>query len=268
MSRPDSDFGQLISIMKLLRAPEGCPWDKKQTHRTLYKYLVEETYELIDAINEDDSESIKDELGDVLLQVVFHAQIASEKNEFTITDVIKNLCEKLVRRHPHIFGNKKITSAEEVILNWEKIKKQEKQKAKKTLSVLEDIPSGLPPIQKAEKIQKKVNRQGFDWKDSSGPLNKIYEELNELAEELASPDPKASAVEEEVGDVLFSMVNYARHLDVVPSDALEKTNRKFVKRYSLMETFIATDKKKFESLSLQELDEYWEKAKNLLAKNG
>jgi tetrapyrrole methylase family protein/MazG family protein len=256
-------FNDLVSIMAKLRGPDGCPWDRKQTSESILRYTIEEVYEFADAVHVRCAESMKEELGDILLQVVFHAQMARDQGNFSINDVIQILCEKLIRRHPHIFANGKADSAERVIEVWEQIKVNEKGMENEPL--LSNIPRGLPPLLKAEKIQKKVMKVGFEWPDFSGPLHKIKEELEELANEIeiwrSRKKSKNSRMAQEFGDLLFSMVNLARHLEIDPAAALEMANLKFKDRFSRLEELMKKDGKVLKDEPLEEMERYWQKAK-------
>jgi XTP/dITP diphosphohydrolase len=245
-------FERLLNIMDDLRAK--CPWDKKQTIESLRHLTIEETYELADAILEDDMEELKGEIGDIMLHMVFYSKIASEKSAFTITDVLNTICDKLVHRHPHIYGDVEAEDEETVKANWEKLKLKEGK-----TSVLQGVPKSLPALVKASRIQEKVKGIGFDWENPTQVLEKVYEELDELKVEV---DQKSNKVEEEFGDVLFSMINYARFVGVDPEMALERTNKKFMNRFQLMEAQLKKDNKTFSEMNLEEMDVYWEKAKN------
>ena len=246
-------FERLLTIMDELR--EQCPWDKKQTMQSLRHLTIEETYELTDAIIENDIDEVKKELGDLMLHIVFYARIASETKEFDITDVINEICEKLIHRHPHIYGDLKVTDEEEVKKNWEKLKLKEGKK-----SVLEGVPKSLPALVKAVRIQDKARGIGFDWDNKSQVWNKVKEEINELQVEI---DAKSDKIEDEFGDVLFSLINYARFINVNPEDALEKTNKKFIKRFQFMESEVKKIDKQLSDLTLQEMEIYWNKAKHI-----
>ena len=239
-----------------------CPWDKKQTMETLRPLTIEETYELGDAILENDLEGIKKELGDLILHIVFYAKIGAEKNAFTITDVINGICDKLIHRHPHIYGDVKVKDDEEVKANWEKIKLAEKANdgSAKDRSVLEGVPRGLPSLVKAIRIQDKARGVGFDWEHRDQVWEKVQEELGELKQEVDSGSAKQA---DELGDLLFSIVNYARFLNIDPDEALERTNRKFIQRFQYLETEARKDGKKLGEMSLAEMDLYWERAKTL-----
>lgn len=251
-------FARLLTIMDDLR--EKCPWDKKQTIQSLRHLTIEETYELADAIQANDLNGIKGELGDLFLHLVFYSKIGSESGAFDVTEVLNGICDKLIHRHPHIYGDVKADSEEEVKANWEKIKLQEGKK-----SVLEGVPNTLPALIKAMRIQEKVKGIGFEWSEIEDVKNKVIEEFSELHEAQQTMDPEK--IEDEFGDVLFSLINYARFIDVNPEDALESTNRKFKSRFQKMEELIAEDAQNMTEMSLEEMDVYWEKAKVLL-RNG
>lgn len=250
-------FERILTIMDELRTQ--CPWDKKQTFESLSYLTIEETYELTGAIMDKDLDEIKKELGDLLLHIVFYARIASESKAFDIADVIHSVCDKLIERHPHIYGDVVAETEEEVKSNWEKIKLQEGKK-----SVLSGVPKGLPAMVKAQRIQEKVRGIGFDWDDQEQVFEKVVEEINELKAEV---DAQSNQVESEYGDVLFSLINYGRFLGLQPESALEKTNQKFMKRFMLMEEMAASDGANFSDMNLQEMDVYWEKAKKILAQS-
>lgn len=246
-------FSRLLDIMDNLR--EKCPWDRKQTFQSLRHLTIEETYELGDAILENNNEEIKKELGDLLLHIIFYAKIGSEKKVFDITDIANQISEKLIRRHPHIYGNLKAYDADEVSSNWEIIKLNEGKK-----SVLDGVPKALPALIKAYRVQEKASSVGFDWDDIDGVLNKVEEELEELRIELT--EKKIDNIESEFGDLLFSLINYARFLEINPENALEKTNRKFIKRFKYIESSANKVKKKINELSKEEFDFFWQKAKS------
>ncbi|MGB5435009.1 MAG: nucleoside triphosphate pyrophosphohydrolase [Maribacter sp.] len=247
-------FDRLLTIMDELR--EQCPWDRKQTMLTLRHLTIEEMYELADAILEGDLVEVKNELGDLLLHIVFYAKIGSETNDFDIADVCNSICEKLIHRHPHIYGDVKVKDEEEVKQNWENIKLKEGKK-----SVLEGVPKGLPALVKANRIQDKVAGVGFDWEKPEQVFEKVKEELSELQEEIKSGN--ADKVESEFGDVLFSMINYARFLKVDPENALERTNKKFIDRFQYLENKAKELGKSLKDMTLREMDVYWEEAKSL-----
>ena len=246
-------FARLLGIMDDLRAK--CPWDKKQTMESLRHLTIEEVYELGDAILDNDMDEISKELGDLLLHIVFYAKIGSESNDFNITDVINRICDKLVERHPHIYGDVEVIDEEEVKANWEKLKLKEGKK-----SVLEGVPKSLPSMVKAVRIQDKARGVGFDWEHRDQVWEKLNEEMMELKSEV---DQKSENIESELGDVLFSVINYARFIGVNPEDALEKTNKKFIKRFQYLEKASKEDGKEMSEMTLEEMDKYWEKAKNL-----
>ncbi|MEQ5789543.1 nucleoside triphosphate pyrophosphohydrolase [Muricauda sp. NFXS6] len=245
---------RLLTIMDELR--EQCPWDKKQTMQTLRHLTIEETYELGDAILDNDLEEVKKELGDILLHIVFYAKIGSETRDFDIADVANGICEKLINRHPHIYGDVKVENEDEVKQNWENIKLKEGKK-----SVLEGVPNGLPSLVKANRIQDKVSGVGFDWEKPEQVFEKLKEELGELQEEVEANN--ADKMESEFGDVLFSMVNYARFLKINPENALERTNKKFIKRFQYLEGKAKEAGKSIQDMTLAEMDVYWEEAKQL-----
>lgn len=253
-------FLRLLEIMDTLRAE--CPWDKKQTMETLRPLTIEETYELGDAILNDDHQEVKKELGDLLLHMVFYAKIGQEKGAFDITDVLNGICEKLIRRHPHIYGDMKVKDDEEVKANWEKIKLAEKARnasaGEKAPSVLDGVPRGLPSLVKAIRVQDKARGVGFDWEHRDQVWAKVHEELGELKHEVDSGSTKQA---EELGDVLFSLVNYARFLGIDPDEALERTNRKFIQRFQYLERESAQDGKVMGEMTLAEMDAYWNRAK-------
>ncbi|SVB71988.1 uncharacterized protein METZ01_LOCUS224842 [marine metagenome] len=254
-----SNFENLISIMKTLRSDKGCPWDREQTHESLRPYLIEEAYEVLDAIDAKDDNELKIELGDLLLQVVFHAQLAHEEGLFSIDDVSSAVSEKLIRRHPHVFGDAKADTSDQVLTNWEKIKQSEKGPGKK--SVLDGLPSHLPALLKAFRIQEKVARVNFDWQDIKAVFGKIREEISELEEAHDSTDQAAQ--EEEFGDLLFSLVNLARHLKVTPEDALRFTNEKFIRRFNYIEEKMSLTSESMDDATLEQLDLLWDEAKRL-----
>ena len=247
-------FERLLNIMDELR--EQCPWDKKQTLQTLRHLTIEETYELGDAILDNDLNEVKKELGDLLLHIVFYAKIGSETNDFDIADVANSICDKLINRHPHIYGDVKVKDEEEVKQNWEKLKLKEGKK-----SVLEGVPKSLPALVKASRIQDKVAGVGFDWEEPEQVWGKLQEELLEFKEEIKANDK--DKMEAEFGDVLFSMINYARFLRINPEDALERTNKKFIKRFQYLESKSKELNKSLQDMTLAEMDVFWEEAKKL-----
>lgn len=247
-------FERLLTIMDDLR--EKCPWDKKQTIQSLRHLTIEETYELADAILDESMQDIKEEIGDIMLHMVFYAKIASETNDFDIADALNSVCDKLVERHPHIYGDVIAETEEEVKSNWEKIKLKSGKK-----SVLEGVPNSLPSMVKATRIQEKARGIGFDWDNKEQVWEKVQEELNELKVEIDNNNIKN--IEDEFGDVLFSMINYARFIGVNPENALEKTNRKFISRFQFLETESKKDGKNIPEMSLDEMNFYWNKAKEI-----
>ena len=250
----NTSFLRLLKIMDELRAK--CPWDKKQTMESLSYLTIEETYELIDAIIEKDMEGVKGELGDLMLHLVFYAKIASETNDFDINDVINTVCDKLIERHPHIYGDVEVDSEEEVKANWEKIKLRKGKK-----SVLSGVPKSLPAMVKATRIQEKARGVGFDWDNREQVFEKVKEEFSELHHEIGESD-NTSKIEKEFGDVLFSMINYARFIGVDPEMALERTNKKFIGRFNFLEDKVKERKLDFSKLTLEQMDKIWEESKN------
>lgn len=248
-------FERLLTIMDELRA--SCPWDKKQTLESLRYLTIEEVYELSDAILDKDMTEIKKELGDLMLHMVFYAQIGSETNDFDMADVLNGICEKLIFRHPHIYSDVKANDAETVSQNWEKLKLKEGRE-----SVLDGVPQSLPAIVKAYRIQEKVKGVGFDWEKPEQVWEKVEEELQEFKVEAEKENEK-DKTEAEFGDLLFSLVNYARFIDINPEDALERTNKKFIKRFKYLESESKKDGKEISEMSLAEMDVYWNKAKTL-----
>ena len=245
-------FGRLLDIMDDLR--EKCPWDKKQTLESLRHLTIEETYELGDAILDGDLQEVKKEVGDLLLHLVFYAKIGSEKGAFDIADVSHSLCDKLVERHPHVYGDTQVDNEEEVKQNWEKLKLK-----KKTDSVLSGVPKSLPALVKAERIQDKVAGVGFDWDNRSQVLDKVKEEIAELEEAVS--DKETDAMEDEMGDVFFSLINYCRYIDVNAEAALERTNKKFIRRFQAMEEMTRQENTRLSDMNLEEMDKLWQRSK-------
>jgi len=255
-------FDRLLTIMDELR--ENCPWDKKQTMESLRHLTIEETYELSDAILEDDLEEVKKELGDLMLHNVFYARIGDEKKAFDIADVLNGVCEKLIERHPHIYGDVEASDEQAVKENWEKIKLKEKGNRKK--SVLGGVPKSLPALVKAMRIQEKARGVGFDWEKSSQVWEKVEEEMQEFKQEFNIDNGQKidkQKAQSEFGDLMFSLINYARFVDINPEEALERTNKKFIKRFQYLEAESRKDGKDIASMSLEEMDAYWERAKSL-----
>ena len=247
------EFIKFYELVKQLR--NECPWDKEQTHESLRRCLLEEAYEVLEAIDNNDKPELKKELGDLLLQVVFHAVLGEESNDFNMTEIMSEEREKLIRRHPHIFADVKVNGSEEVKANWERLKKKEGR-----VSALDGIPPELPALFKAYRIQEKASKVGFDWKESEPVFNKIQEELEELRVNVESGKPKPD-IEDEMGDLLFSIVNYARFLKINPEDALRGTIQKFSKRFRCIEQKAKNNGKELDLMTLAEMDELWEEAK-------
>lgn len=256
-TEPSTAFLRLLNVLDTLRTE--CPWDKKQTMETLRHLTIEETYELSDAILEGDLEEVKKELGDVMMHLVFYARIASETNDFTIVDVLNSVCDKLISRHPHIYGDVKVLDEQDVKRNWEKLKLKEGNK-----SVLAGVPAGLPSLVKASRIQEKARGVGFDWEDKAQVWEKVEEEMQEFKEEFNVADNTAIDIEKaegEFGDLLFSLINYARFININPENALEKTNKKFIKRFQYLEEKAKESGKELQDMTLAEMDVYWNEAK-------
>jgi MazG family protein len=260
-------FEKLVEIMATLRGPNGCPWDKQQDRNSLKPMLVEETYEVLEAIDNKDPEGLAEELGDLLLHITFHAQIGKEAGEFDIDAVIDGICEKLIRRHPHVFGNETASSPEEVVKNWEAIKAQEKaQKLKNRTpeqrSLLEGIPKQLPALHEAHQISSRAVRVGFEWPNIEGVFQKLEEETRELKDAMTGPEEtRQSRVEDEIGDLLFVVVNLARFLKIDSESALKRSNRKFKTRFQHMEAQLAREGKTLDETSLEEMERLWQQAK-------
>lgn len=248
----------LVEVMAQLRAPNGCLWDLEQNHSSLRRYIVEEVYEILEAIDAADAENLCEELGDLLLQIVFHARIAEECGEFSIQDVVNTVATKMVRRHPHVFGNITVHSAGEVLVNWDKIKQREKGAVRQ--SILDGISPGLPSLLRAFKLQSKAAKVGFDWDNIAPVWQKVAEEIQELREAVAENVP--AAIEAELGDVLFAVANLARHLKVEPETALNGTNNRFLQRFNYIENYARQQQLSWQDLTLDELDKLWEQAKD------
>jgi MazG family protein len=262
-------FDRLVEIMTTLRGPNGCPWDKQQDFNSLKPMLVEEVYEVLEAIENSDFEGLSEELGDLLLHVVFHAQLGKEAGKFDINTVVEKISDKLVRRHPHVFGDESASTPEEVIKNWEAIKAQEKADKKKTQtpeqrSLLGGIPSKLPALHEAHQISARVARVGFDWPGIEGVFEKLQEEVSELKDVIAKDggDSRIDRLEDEIGDMLFVIVNIARHLKIDSESALKRANRKFKSRFRFIEDEIAKQGKNLDQTSLEEMEALWRKAKS------
>ncbi|MCF6097711.1 nucleoside triphosphate pyrophosphohydrolase [Thermovorax subterraneus] len=248
----------LVDIMARLRGENGCPWDKAQTPETLKPFLLEETFEVIDAIDRSDPKELSEELGDLLLQIVFLSRIGEERGEFKFDDVVQIICEKMIRRHPHIFGEKRLESAEEVLKHWEEIKKEEKEVGSYA-ETMDKIPESFPALMKAYKVQEKAARVGFDWENVDGALEKVYEELNELKEVYKGDD--RGKIMEEIGDLLFAMVNVARFLGVNPELALREATNKFIRRFKYVEETSSKMGKKLQEMTLEDMDRLWDEGK-------
>ena len=260
------DFDELVDVMARLRAPGGCPWDREQTYESLAPYLLEEAFESFDAIQEASEgkpENLREELGDLLLQIIFHSQIAEEAGDFTIGDVCAGITRKMILRHPHVFGDKKFDTANEVLQNWDELKKAEREITKKEEkakdSILDEVPLAFPALIEADKLTKKAAKVKFDWENTEQIFDKFAEEINELKTAISKNESKN--IEEEIGDLLFAVVNLARKLKVEPETALKKTNRKFRQRFKFIETNLKANGKSLEETNLQEMDALWNEAK-------
>lgn len=261
------EFDELVRVMEKLRAPGGCPWDREQTYESLGQYLLEESYEAFDAIQEanetGDTANLREELGDVLLQVVFHSTIAKEIGDFTIDEVAAGVSQKLILRHPHVFEDKKLETADDVLNNWDDLKKEERKKSGKVEkmndSILDDVPLAFPALIEANKLTKKAAKVGFDWENVEQIFDKLDEEVSEL--KSAIDEKNEDEIKEEIGDLLFVLVNLARKLGVEPENALKKTNRKFRKRFEFIEEQLKLKNKKLEESNLEEMDALWNKSK-------
>jgi tetrapyrrole methylase family protein / MazG family protein len=259
-------FRRLVDVMARLRSPDGCPWDREQTHATLRRYMVEECHEVLDAVDEGDDGKLAEELGDVLLQVVFHAELAEERGAFDIDAVCRAIVAKLERRHPHVFGDVQVSGSADVLRNWEAIKKDERREARAPDSVLAGVPRSLPSLPRAQAVQKKAASVGFDWDDPSGAYEKLREELDEVGEAVALGD--RAKVREELGDLLFAAINVARMLDLDADEALRGTLKKFEERFHYIEQCAAADGRSLEAMSIIEMDALWEEAKAARGGNG
>ena len=262
------NFDELIDVMARLRAPGGCPWDREQTYESLAPYLLEEAFESFDAIqdaSEGKPENLREELGDLLLQIIFHSQIAEELGDFTIEDVCAGITKKMVLRHPHVFGDKKFDTATDVLNNWDELKKAEREITKKEekpkTSILDEVPLAFPALIEANKLTKRAAKVGFDWENVEQIFDKLNEEVDELKAEISRSE--SDKIEEEVGDLLFVIVNLARKLDVDSETALKKTNRKFRRRFSFIESELKKQAKSFEESNLEEMDALWNEAKKI-----
>jgi len=254
------DLNELTSLMARLRGPDGCPWDRKQTADSLKPFLIEECYEVVDALDEHDPSKVKEELGDLLFQIVFHARIAEENGQFSMHDVISANIEKMTRRHPHVFGDAKLSTDKEVLANWEEIKKKEKgYEARK--SVLEGVPRHLPSLLRAHSLQERAARVGFDWSKIDEALPKLDEEIAEFKTSLHQKD--AAGIEEELGDIFFMLVNISRFLRVNPEDALRKTISKFIRRFRYIEEHAENNNRSLNDMTLDEMEALWQEAKGV-----
>lgn len=258
------NVNDLIDIVEILRSPGGCPWDIEQDHKSIRRDFLEETYEVIEAINKDDRDGLLEELGDVLLQVVFHAQIEREKNSFDLNDVADGVCKKMIERHPHVFGNVSAETSEQVLENWDVIKKQTKQQKSQTESML-SIPREFPALMRADKVQKKAAKVGFDWDSVDGALDKVSEELDELKEAITMG--VVENANEELGDLLFSVVNVSRFINVDSEEALTKATDKFIDRFSKVEKMAEEKGLNIKETDLDELDKLWDEAKKVSKKD-
>ena len=250
------EIDALIETIHRLRAPGGCPWDREQTHKSILSCLLDETYEFFEAVENADAKGMREELGDLLLQVVLHAEIARETGAFTIDEVARDINEKLIRRHPHVFGDVEVASSKEVLKNWETIKKGEKEHRK---YLVDDIPDALPALFRAEKMQRRVARVGFDWSDMNPVLDKVEEEFAEFRQAIANTDHHNA--EEELGDILFALVNVGRHKNICAEDALRATVKKFARRFRYIEDAFTAQGRDIHKATLQEMDALWEESK-------
>lgn len=258
---------QLLEIMRALRDPEsGCPWDRQQDFQSLIPFTIEEAYEVADAIERNNLDDVKSELGDLLFQIVFYSQLAEEQNKFNFNDVAKSISEKLTRRHPHVFANAKITNVEEQTKEWEKLKQQErKDKAKlnlSSLSHLDDVSRTLPSLMRAEKLQKRAAKEGFDWPDVKGVMAKVYEELEEVQEEIDAKEREHARLEDEIGDLFFSCINLSRHVGVDAEQSLRNANLKFERRFRELENMAVNKGRQVSEMSVDELEMLWQTVKN------
>jgi tetrapyrrole methylase family protein/MazG family protein len=254
-----SSFEELVAVMARLRGEGGCPWDREQTHASLKPYLVEEVYEALEAIDQGDDAELRRELGDVLLQVVFHAQIANEEGRFSIEEVCRSIVDKLIRRHPHVFGQTLAENAEQVLANWERIKQDERREADKPDSALEGVPRQLPALLRAQRIQNKAAKVGFDWKQVEGPLDKVEEEWGEFRR--ACQGGSAQELEEEFGDLLFALVNVSRFLKLDAEETLRRAVDKFERRFRAVEAVFRAQGRQMQESTLEEMDQVWDQVK-------
>ena len=258
MNNKSNNFQKLVDIMARLRSEDGCPWDREQTRETLKPYLIEEAYEVLEALDEGNAQGLKEELGDLLFQIIFHAQIAKERGEFDIDDVIKKISEKMISRHPHVFGDERFETSKEVLKQWDERKKEE---GKLRESVLEGVPKELPSLLRAHRLQSRASKVGFDWKRLEDVMDKLEEELGEFRAALAHKEK--AAIEDELGDIFFVLVNISRFVGVNPEDALRKTIAKFISRFRYIERKAAEAGKGLSGMTLEEMDALWEEAKHM-----
>lgn len=256
------DINDFLRLVTVLRSPVGCPWDRKQTHESIKKNFIEETYEVVEAINKADAEGLKEELGDVLLQVAMHSEMESEKGSFDFNDVVNDICKKLVVRHPHVFGDAAAQSSDEALQNWDQVKLKTKGMKKQGEAMIK-VPREFPALMRAQKVQEKAAKAGFDWDDINGAVDKLHEEIDELKTALAAGVGKD--IEEEFGDVLFSCVNVSRFIGADSEEALTASTDKFIKRYLLVEKLAADEGLDMKTASIEELDKLWNKAKIIIA---
>lgn len=256
------DINDFLRLITVLRSPGGCPWDRKQTHESIKKNFIEETYEVVEAINKADAQSLREELGDVLLQVAMHSEMKSEKGSFDFNDVVNDICKKLVLRHPHVFGDVAAQSSDEALQSWDQVKLKTKGMKKQSEAIIK-VPREFPALMRAQKVQEKAAKAGFDWDNVNGAVEKLHEEIDELETALAAGVGKD--IEEEFGDVLFSCVNVSRFIGADSEEALTASTDKFIKRYLLVEQLAADDGVDMKSASIEELDKLWNKAKIIIA---
>lgn len=256
------DINDFLRLITVLRSPGGCPWDRKQTHESIKKNFIEETYEFVEAINKADAQSLREELGDVLLQVAMHSEMESEKGSFDFNDVVNDICKKLVVRHPHVFGDVAAQSSDEALQSWDQVKLKTKGMKKQSEAIIK-VPREFPALMRAQKVQEKAAKAGFDWDNVNGAVEKLHEEIDELETALAAGVGKD--IEEEFGDVLFSCVNVSRFIGADSEEALTASTDKFIKRYLLVEQLAADDGVDMKSASIEELDKLWNKAKIIIA---
>jgi tetrapyrrole methylase family protein / MazG family protein len=270
--KPGEWFEKLVAVQARLRAPDGCPWDREQTHASLRTYLIEEAYEVLEAMESGDDAKFAEEMGDLLLQIVFHSQIAKEEGRFTVADVIREVHDKMVRRHPHVFGEKRAKDAAEVLKNWEQLKKEERAarggEGKKQESLMDGVSKALPAALEGFQLTRRGARIGFDWGNVDGVFEKLKEEARELQLELASGGKKSARTEEEMGDLLFAAVNIARWLEIDPEIALKKANAKFAARFRTMEARAAESGRKLADVPREEMEQLWDQAKKVASGAG